>query len=104
MSETEPLIEIRTNRESKFSLHTTYNIKKCIYLGTWHFVVNSQFFSVIPRKKWLLLIEFCCLAFLQGSIFLAWNPIANSVMFAFAPTFSASTFAWQVRIKDYLRI
>ncbi len=31
-------------------------------------------------RKWLLLTMFCCLAFLQMSVFVAWNPISNSAL------------------------
>jgi len=31
-------------------------------------------------RKWILLSMFCCLAFLQESVFVAWNPIGNSAL------------------------
>jgi len=54
--------------------------------------------SVASPMRWLLLMEFCSLAFLQSSIFLGWNPIANSALFAFGPDWSASTLAWQINL------
>ncbi len=51
-----------------------------------------------PRKRWLLLTEFCILAFLQSSIFLSWNPIANSVLYAFGPDWTQATLAWQINL------
>ena len=42
--------------------------------------------------------EFCALAFLQSSIFLAWNPIANSSLKAFGPQWTPSTLAWQINL------
>ena len=38
------------------------------------------------------------LAFLQSSIFLAWNPIANSALKAFGPQWTPSTLAWQINL------
>ena len=45
-----------------------------------------------------MLGEFCLLAFLQSSIFLAWNPIANSALKAFGPQWTPSTLAWQINL------
>ena len=41
---------------------------------------------------------FCCLAFLQNSVFVEWNPIANSALSAFSPEWSAATIAWQINL------
>ena len=49
-------------------------------------------------QRWLLLMEFCALAFIQSSIFLIWNPIANSALFAFGPEWTPSTLAWQINL------
>ena len=34
----------------------------------------------------------------QSSIFLSWNPIANSALFAFGPEWTPSTLAWQINL------
>ena len=41
---------------------------------------------------------FCCLAFLQNSVFVEWNAIANSALAAFHPEWTAATLAWQINL------
>lgn len=62
--------------------------------------VDNDVVLVVRRfdRKWLLLFLYCCLAFLQSSVFVAWNPIGNSVVKAFGPEWSASTLAWQINL------
>ena len=48
--------------------------------------------------SFVLLGMFCCLAFTQNSIFVEWNPIANSALSVFSPEWSASTLAWQINL------
>ena len=52
----------------------------------------------IPHINYILLGMFCCLAFLQNSVFVEWNPIANSALSAFSPEWSAATFSWQINL------
>ena len=59
-------------------------------------LTTHQNIDIPSGKRWILCFQFSCLAFLQGSIFTSWNPIANSVLEAFGPQFSPSTLAWQI--------
>ena len=52
----------------------------------------------IPHINYILLGMFCCLAFLQNSVFVEWNAIANSALAAFHPEWTAATLAWQINL------
>ena len=51
-----------------------------------------------PYISYILLGMFCSLAFAQNSIFVEWNPIANSAIAVFGPEWSDSTLAWQINL------
>jgi len=61
-------------------------------------LTDHQNIDIPSSKRWILCIQFSLLAFLQSSIFLSWNPIANSVLEAFGPQFTSSTAAWQINL------
>ena len=61
-------------------------------------LTDHQNIDIPSNKRWILCIQFSLLAFLQSSIFLSWNPIANSVLEAFGPQFTSSTAAWQINL------
>jgi len=58
-------------------------------------VTGSGVGEVPGRQKWVLLLMFCMLAFLQNAVFVEFNPIAISAKHVF-PTWSDATFAWQI--------
>ena len=77
----------------------------CLFEPTLISMVLFSFFAHIfifgisgSRTKWILLFEYCFLAFLQGSVFLSWNSIANSVLFTFSENWTSSTLAWQINL------
>ena len=55
----------------------------------------------VPHINYILLGMFCCLAFLQNSVFVEWNPIANSALSAFSPEWSAATLASQINLATF---
>jgi hypothetical protein len=55
-----------------------------------------------PYLSYILLGMFCCLAFAQNSVFVEWNPIANSALAVFGPEWSPSTLAWQINLATII--
>ena len=61
-------------------------------------VTNNILSPRIFQINYILLGMFCCLAFLQNSVFVEWNPIANSALAVFSPEWSPATLAWQINL------
>ena len=97
-SEISPLTADTREVRSNLNLEGIARISEEHVENTTYGTVAVRPVNQTPGNNFILLGIFCCLAFVQNSVFVEWNPIANSALAAFGPEWSPSTLAWQINL------